>query len=161
VTSLSDVHTIRAHQGTSEPSDDDKVAPYYFAFSHSDASKFSILEASVKFGVGATPQQRGILSVQEEGSLETTLSQGLQENNQSATARPKLYSVRIPSAYLRRAHAEESIPDITLYLHALLLHTSIPLPPSVGQTESQFLKWSGDATPIAVYDVEKARVKVK
>jgi oligosaccharyltransferase complex subunit alpha (ribophorin I) len=168
VTTLSDIHVIRAPAGAEEPaSDDDPARPYYFAFSQADASKISILEATVKFGVGVTAKQRGILPVQDEGLLDADTSrdrftQHLPLGNESSVAsRLHLYSVQIPAAYLRRAHKEEQVPDITIYLHALLLHASVPLPTSVAQTESQFLLWSGDASPVAVYDVEVSKVKVK
>ncbi|UZJ56023.1 hypothetical protein CBS101457_005343 [Exobasidium rhododendri] len=167
VTVLSDIHVIRAPAGTEEPSsNDDPAKPYYFAFSQADAGKISILEATVKFGAGVTPAQRGVLPVKDEGILDeyshASLSQNLEGGNQSSTAsRPHLFSVQIPAAYLRRAHQEEQVPDITVYLHALLLHTSEPLPLSVAQTESQFLLWSGDAAPVAIYDVEIAKIKVK
>ena len=160
VTTLSDTHVIRGHAHAPLPSSDGEVEPYYFAFSPSDASHLSALEATVKFGVGITPQQRGILAVQDEGPLDVDVQQYL-SSNQSATARPRLYSVRLPAAYLQRAREEEQVPDITVTVQAHLFHTSEPLPLSVGQKDSQFLLWRGDASPIAVYDVEKARVKVK
>lgn len=167
VTTLSDAHTIRASSGTPEPKEDDEEPRlYYFAFSQSDASKFSTIEVTAKFGAATQASQRAILAVQDEGALDGKADAILNSylagsGNESTSTRPHVYSVKIPAAFLRRAHAEEQVPDITLTINALLLHTSEPIPPSVGQIESQFLVWRGDASPIALYDIEKARIKVK
>jgi oligosaccharyltransferase complex subunit alpha (ribophorin I) len=161
VTVVSDAHTIRAHADTEEPSNDDQVKPYFFAYSQSDASKISVLDVQAKFGVGVTPDQRKLLAVKDEGPLEGGSSQYAEKGNESTLSRPHLYSVRIPAAFMRRAHEKEPIPDVTLSINSLLLHTSEPLPPSVAQTESQYLLWKGDAAPIAIYDIERSRVKVK
>lgn len=165
VTVVSDVHTIRAHADREEPSSDEEVKPYYFAYSQSDASKISVMEVQAKFGVGINANQRKLLAVQDEGPFDgdsdAILSKFLAGKNESVATRPHLYSVRLPAAFMKRAHVKEQVPDITLTISSLLLHTSEPLPPSVGQTESQFLLWNGDAAPIAIYDVEKARVKLK
>lgn len=165
VTVVSDAHVIRAQANANEPTTDDQVPPYYFAYSQSDVSKMSVLEVTAKFGAALKPEHRRILIAKDEGPLDTDsneiLAQYLQGGNQSTSTRPHLYSVRLPSEFMRRLHNDEQVPDITLTINSLLLHTSEPLPPTVGQSESQFLLWKGDAAPIAVYDVEKARVKVK
>lgn len=165
VTVLSDAHVIRAQANTDEATTDDQVPPYYFAYSQSDVSKFSVLEVTAKFGAALKPEHRKILIAKDEGPLDTDsneiLARYVRGGNHTTSIRPHLYSVRLPADFMQRLHKDEQVPDITLTINALLLHTSEPLPPTVGQSESQFLLWKGDAAPIAVYDVEKARVKVK
>lgn len=169
VTILSEVHGIRAGPNTLEPKEgDEEPRLYYFAFSQSDASKLSTIEVTAKYGAALIPAHRAILAVQDQGALDgkadVILNQYLQgtgSNGSTTSTRPHLYSVKVPAAFLQKAHEAEEAPEITITINTLLLHTSEALPPSVGQKDNQFLLWSGDASPIALYDVEKARVKVK
>lgn len=155
-----DVHTIRRPTGASEPAETDAPRPYYFALSQSDASILSAIECSAKFGVGVKPSQRAILPVQDEGIWDDFLdSYSIDSLN---STRPHLFSVKIPSAFQRRAREDiTEIPDVTLTITSTLLPSPVPLPRSVGQKEPQFLLWTGDAEPLSVYSADKARTKVK
>lgn len=171
VSVVNDVHTVRPPPGSAEPTSDDRVPSYYFAFSQADASKMSGLEATARFGVGLKPEQRRILPVKDEGLLDAVIggeggaaSAGASvfpHNANASDTRPHLYSVQLPAAFLRKAHPSEPLPDTTITISALMLHASEAIPKHVGQSETQYLVWHGDASVMSPYGIDSARVKAK
>ena len=128
---------------------------YFIGLSASEAASLSSSEVNLKFGPGVLPNQRAVVPLTPQGSIESLAGEEIDITH--------LYSIDIPQSFLEKSDPAANVvtPNITIAVDLLFHKLSHALPKAIAQKQEASLLWQGDATPRTVYGAGKVRVKAR